>query len=127
MFGPDYKAGCPSCSAIADGFDGFAVHLANHDVMLSAVSLAPLEKLQAYEAAHGVDVSLGVVAQHRLQLRLQRSVTEAQQREGGVEYNYRRPRPAQTAKPEAEAEGPAALAAVTGTDVAGYMPPAARG
>ncbi|HTK50280.1 MAG TPA: DUF899 family protein, partial [Gemmatimonadaceae bacterium] len=34
MFGPDYEAGCPSCSAIADGFNGFAVHLANHDVML---------------------------------------------------------------------------------------------
>src|SRR5882672_3441892 len=40
MFGPDYKAGCPSCSAIADGFDGFAVHLANHDVTLAAVSRA---------------------------------------------------------------------------------------
>src|SRR5690349_10579364 len=37
MFGPDYKAGCPSCSMIADGFDGFAVHLAQHDVMLTAV------------------------------------------------------------------------------------------
>src|SRR5207244_4256547 len=45
MFGPDYKAGCPSCSAIADGFDGFAVHLANHDVTLSAVPRAPLAKL----------------------------------------------------------------------------------
>src|SRR5215216_301083 len=32
MFGPDYAAGCPSCSSIADGFDGIAVHLANHDV-----------------------------------------------------------------------------------------------
>src|SRR3954454_9210244 len=32
MFGPDYKAGCPSCSAIADGFNGIAVHLQNHDV-----------------------------------------------------------------------------------------------
>ena len=41
MFGPDYTAGCPSCSAIADGFDGFVAHLANHDVMLSAVSRAP--------------------------------------------------------------------------------------
>src|ERR1700720_2434414 len=49
MFGPDYKAGCPSCSAIADGFDGLVVHLANHDVTLSAVSLAPLAKLQAYK------------------------------------------------------------------------------
>src|SRR6195256_3770139 len=44
MFGPDYTAGCPSCSAIADGFNGFAVHLANHDVTLSAVSRAPLAK-----------------------------------------------------------------------------------
>jgi predicted dithiol-disulfide oxidoreductase (DUF899 family) len=42
MFGPDYSAGCPACSAIADGFDGFVVHLANHDVMLWAVSRAPL-------------------------------------------------------------------------------------
>src|SRR5256884_9806871 len=48
MFGPDYTAGCPSCSAIADGFNGFAVHLANHDVMLWAISRAPLPKLQAF-------------------------------------------------------------------------------
>src|ERR1700682_6620588 len=41
MFGPDYKAGCPSCSAIADGFNGIAIHLANHDVMFWAVSRAP--------------------------------------------------------------------------------------
>src|SRR6516164_4541350 len=46
MFGPDYSAGCPSCSAIADGFNGFTVHLTNHDVMLWAVSRAPLAKLQ---------------------------------------------------------------------------------
>src|SRR5439155_4122128 len=44
MFGPDYTAGCPSCSAIADGFNGIAVHLANHDVMLWAVSRATLAK-----------------------------------------------------------------------------------
>src|SRR5262245_12534214 len=42
MFGPDYTAGCPSCSSIADGFSGSVVHLANHDVMLWAVSRAPL-------------------------------------------------------------------------------------
>jgi predicted dithiol-disulfide oxidoreductase (DUF899 family) len=53
MFGPDYTAGCPACSAIADGFNGFAVHLANHDVALSAVSRAPLEKLQAYKRRMG--------------------------------------------------------------------------
>src|SRR5438067_4463600 len=49
MFGPDYSAGCPSCSAIADGFNGFTVHLANHDVMLWAVSRAPLAKLQVFK------------------------------------------------------------------------------
>ena len=53
MFGPDYTAGCPSCSMIADGFDGFAVHLANYDVMLWAVSRAPLPKLQAYKRRMG--------------------------------------------------------------------------
>src|SRR5688572_14644195 len=53
MFGPDYAAGCPSCSAIADGFNGIAVHLANHDVMLTAVSRAQLPKLQAYKQRMG--------------------------------------------------------------------------
>src|ERR1700676_2806278 len=53
MFGPDYTAGCPSCSAIADGFDGLVVHLANHDLTLSAVSRAPLAKLRAYKQRMG--------------------------------------------------------------------------
>src|SRR6202040_4410900 len=53
MFGPDYEAGCPSCSSIADSFNGIAVHLANHDVTLSAVSLAPLAKLQTYKRRMG--------------------------------------------------------------------------
>src|SRR5215213_8258718 len=53
MFGPDYQAGCPACSAIADGFNGIAAHLANHDVMLWAVSRAPLDKLQAFKRRMG--------------------------------------------------------------------------
>src|SRR5882672_8820100 len=53
MFGPDYKAGCPSCSSIADSFNGIYTHLANHDVMFWAVSRAPLEKLQAYKRRMG--------------------------------------------------------------------------
>jgi predicted dithiol-disulfide oxidoreductase (DUF899 family) len=91
MFGPDYTAACPSCSAIADGFDGFQIHLANHDVMLWAVSRVPLAKLQPYKrrmgwtfpwaSSHGSDFnsdySVGFTA-------------EEQQREGGIEYNYRR-------------------------------------
>src|SRR5207344_943840 len=53
MFGPDYTAGCPSCSAIADGFNGIAIHLANHDVMLWAVSRAPLAKVQDFKRRMG--------------------------------------------------------------------------
>ena len=53
MFGPGYTAGCPACSAIADGFNGFAIHLAHHDVMLWAVSRAPLAKLQGYKQRMG--------------------------------------------------------------------------
>jgi predicted dithiol-disulfide oxidoreductase (DUF899 family) len=53
MFGPEWAAGCPSCSSIADGFNGIAVHLANHDVMLWAVSLAPLARLKAYKERMG--------------------------------------------------------------------------
>ena len=53
MFGPDYTAGCPSCSSIADGFNGVAVHLANHDVTLGAVSRAPLAKLRAFKKRMG--------------------------------------------------------------------------
>jgi len=118
MFGPDYTAGCPSCSAIADGFNGFAVHLANHDVTLSAVSRAPLAKLQEFKrrmgwtfpwaSSHGSDFNFDFNV----------SFTEEQQREGVVEYNYRRggfvmdvtPVP----KPVAE------FAAMSGTDAATY-------
>ena len=53
MFGPDYAAGCPSCSAIADGFNGSVVHLANHDVTLCAVSRAPFDKLDAFKRRMG--------------------------------------------------------------------------
>src|SRR5512135_3066632 len=90
MFGPDYQAGCPSCSMIADGFDGFAVHLANHDVTLTAVSRAPLAKLKAYKqrmgwtfpwaSSHGSDFNFDFNV----------SFTEAQEKEGPVEYNYAR-------------------------------------
>ncbi len=72
MFGPDYTAGCPSCSMIADGFDGFVVHLANHDVTLSAVSRAPLAKLQAYKRRMGWTFPWASSHWRRLQLRLQR-------------------------------------------------------
>src|SRR5215813_7252075 len=90
MFGPDYKAGCPSCSAIADGFDGFAVHLANHDVTLAAVSRAPIAKLQAYKKRMGWTFPWASSLGGDFNFDFNVSVTEEQQRKGGVEYNYRR-------------------------------------
>jgi predicted dithiol-disulfide oxidoreductase (DUF899 family) len=120
MFGPDYTAGCPSCSAIADGFDGFVVHLANHDVMLSAVSRAPLAKLQAYKRRMGWTFPWASSLARDFNFDFNVSFTEEQQREGAVEYNYERGGHALDAKPEAADEGPVAFAAMSGTDVATY-------
>lgn len=116
MFGPDYKAGCPSCSAIADGFNGFAIHLANHDVMLWAVSRAPLAKLLTFKrrmewtfpwaSSFGSDFNadFGV------------GFTEEQQRKEGLDYNYRR----EAARPFRAGEGPIEFAGLAGTDAATY-------
>ena len=90
MFGPDYKAGCPSCSMIADGFDGFTVHLANHDVTLTAVSRAPLEKLLAYRARMGWSFPWASSQGGSFNFDFNVSFTEAQERQGPVEYNYAR-------------------------------------
>ena len=122
MFGPDYTAGCPSCSAIADGFNGFAVHLANHDVMLWAVSLAPLAKLQAFKRRMGWTFPWASSLDSDFNFDFEVSVTEEQQREGSVDYNYR---PAAAARPTSgEApktrSGAAKGAAMTGTDVPTY-------
>src|SRR2546430_148516 len=90
MFGPDYTAGCPACSAIADGFNGFVVHLANHDVTLSAVSRAPLAKLQAFQRRMGWNFPWASSFGGDFNFDFHVSFTEEQQREGVVEYNYRR-------------------------------------
>jgi predicted dithiol-disulfide oxidoreductase (DUF899 family) len=125
MFGPDYKAGCPSCSAIADGFDGFVVHLANHDVTVSTVSRAPLATLRAYKRRMGWSFPWASSIGADFNFDFNVSLTEKQQLEGAVEYNYRR----QAALPlrgigdslTKGGEGPVAeMAAMTGTDVATY-------
>src|SRR5213594_3556412 len=90
MFGPDYTAGCPSCSAIADGFNGSVVHLANHDVMLSAVSRAPLAKLHAYKRRMGWTFPWASSLGNDFNFDFNVWFTEEQQREGDIEYNYRR-------------------------------------
>src|SRR5512142_2639297 len=90
MFGPDYTAGCPSCSSIADGFDGIAVHLAHHDVMFWAVSRAPLAKLQAYERRMGGSFPWAPSFGGDFNRDFNVQLTEEEQRQGGAEYNYRR-------------------------------------
>jgi predicted dithiol-disulfide oxidoreductase (DUF899 family) len=90
MFGPDYKAGCATCSTIADGFNGFGVHLANHDVTLAAVSRAPLAKLQAYKQRMGWSFPWASSFNTDFNSDFNVSFTEAEQRDGGIEYNYRR-------------------------------------
>jgi predicted dithiol-disulfide oxidoreductase (DUF899 family) len=120
MFGPDYKAGCPSCSMIADGFNGFAVHLANHDVTLSAVSRAPLAKLQAYKRRMGWTFPWASSLGADFSFDFNVSFTEEQQREGGFDYNFRR-QAAFKLRPGEEGAGKRAdFAAMCGTDAATY-------
>ena len=116
MFGPDYEAGCPSCSSIADSFNGIAIHLANHDVMLWGVSRAPLAKLDAFKqrmgwtfpwaSSHGGDFNFDFNV----------SLTEQQQREGGFEYNYRPGKPLR-----GDGAPVPVCAAMTGTDGPTFM------
>jgi predicted dithiol-disulfide oxidoreductase (DUF899 family) len=115
MFGPDYTAGCPACSAIADGFNGFVVHLANHDVMLWAVSRAPLEKVQAYKQRMGWSFPWASSYGSDFNYDFNVSVTEEQQRSGGHEYNFHEVDAGSSL--DAGTEGPfAEWAARSGTD-----------
>jgi predicted dithiol-disulfide oxidoreductase (DUF899 family) len=122
MFGPDYRAGCPSCSTIADGFDGFVVHLANDDVTLCAVSRAPLAKLEAYKRRMGWTFPWASSFGNDFNADFNVGFTEEQQREGGVEYNYRREDAWQWREDsDGGGAGPVAeMAAMTGTDAATY-------
>ncbi|RWP01536.1 MAG: DUF899 domain-containing protein [Mesorhizobium sp.] len=120
MFGPDYTAGCPACSAIADGFDGFVVHLANHDVTLSAVSRAPLAKLQAYKRRMGWTFPWASSHGSDFNFEFDVSFTEEQQREEGIEYNYVRETPLAEIPSRTTADGSTTFAAMSGTDTATY-------
>src|SRR4030081_3461929 len=89
MFGPEYTAGCPSCSTIADGFDGFAVHLANHDVALSAVSRAPLAKLQAYKRRMGWTFPWASSYGSDFNFDFGVAITKQEWEAGAMRYNFR--------------------------------------
>jgi predicted dithiol-disulfide oxidoreductase (DUF899 family) len=116
MFGPDYKAGCPSCSMIADGFNGFTEHLANHDVMLWAISRAPLEKLQAYRQRMGWTSPWASSFGNDFNADYGVGLSEQQQREG-YEYNFHRNPPMSRSTPDA----PNQFAASSGVDGQTYL------
>ena len=118
MFGPDYQAGCPSCSALADSFNGSVVHLAQHDVTLMAVSRAPIEKLQAYKRRMGWSFPWASSGDSDFNFDFNVSFTERQQRDGEIEYNYQRGRHAMDAEPAPEPVEQ--FAATCGTDAKTY-------
>ncbi len=136
MFGPDYKAGCPSCSSIADSFNGVAIHLAHHDVMFSAVSRAPFDKLQQYKQRMGWTFPWASSFDSDFNYDFQATFTKQQQREGGIRYNYQfepawKPEdPEKTALEKISAETKLSdgnnessvktAATMTGTDIATY-------
>lgn len=120
MFGPDYMAGCPSCSAIADGFNGIAVHLAHHDVMLWAISRAPLAKLQAFKRRMGWSFPWASSFGSDFNADFRVAFTAAEQSEGGIEYNYQREPPVADIPSRATPDGAALGAVMSGTDEATY-------
>jgi predicted dithiol-disulfide oxidoreductase (DUF899 family) len=122
MFGPDYQAGCPSCSSIADGFNGIAVHLANHDVMLWAVSRAPFAKLAAYKQRMGWTFPWASSYGGDFNFDFNISFTEEEQSEKGIEYNYRREKalPRRDLQEGGGAGAAAQFASMCGTDAPTY-------
>jgi predicted dithiol-disulfide oxidoreductase (DUF899 family) len=118
MFGPEYAAGCPSCSAIADGFNGSVVHLEHHDVAFTAVSLAPIGTIQAYKRRMGWTFPWASSHGGEFNFDFNVSFTEEQQRQGKLEYNFA----VRDITPALEpGHGPVEHARMSGTDVATYL------
>jgi predicted dithiol-disulfide oxidoreductase (DUF899 family) len=121
MFGPDYTAGCPSCSSIADGFNGFVVHLANHDVTLCAVSRAPIAKLQTYKKRMGWSFPWASSSDTDFNFDFQTSQTKEQQQSGTGEYNFAPSDVRPMLESSNEHPWPDQFASSTGTDVPTYF------
>ena len=88
MLGPGWVQGCPSCSFLADHFDGSALHLTQRDVTLVVVSRAPLAEIEAYKKRMGWKFkwvsSFGNDFNHDFHV----SFTPEEKARGKVEYNY---------------------------------------
>jgi predicted dithiol-disulfide oxidoreductase (DUF899 family) len=127
MFGPDYTAGCPSCSSIADSFDKIVEHLMNHDVAFWAVSRAPLAKLQAFKAKMGWSFPWASAFGGDFNADYSVSFTEVEQRGAGIDYNYQHEAPLPQGGGDGSEiptrttpDGPSIFAAMTGVDTATY-------
>lgn len=127
MFGPDYKAGCPSCSSLADNFEGIYKHLAGHDVSFWAVSRAPLAKLEAYQKRMGWTFPWASSGGSDFNPDFSVAFTEEQQRAGNMAYNFSGANQSSKRaklKPKPEAPAPVEMleqiAAQTGTNWATY-------
>ena len=118
MFGPEYTAGCPVCSTIADGFNGSVVHLENHDVSMIAVSQAPLDSLQAYKRRMGWTFPWASSLGSDFNFDFNVSLTEEQQLANDGEYNFRPIN--MTPVLDSPSESLKEVAAMTGTDPATY-------
>lgn len=118
MFGPDWKAGCTSCSALADGFNGFVVHLQNHDIAFWAVSRAPLNKLLDYRRRMGWTFPWASSQNSDFNFDFNVSFTEEQQKQGAIEYNFVRNGHAMDMDPPPPPV--AEIAARSGTDAASF-------
>jgi predicted dithiol-disulfide oxidoreductase (DUF899 family) len=120
MFGPDWTGACPSCSAIADGFDGSVVHLQHHDVAFYAVSRAPVDKLEAYKQRLGWTFPWASSNDSDFNYDFNTSITEAEQRSGSVDYNFRS-NDTSWLEDVDPASTVARFAAMAGTDAAGFV------
>ena len=116
MFGPDYSAPCPSCSMIADGFDGFWQHLAHHDVMLWAISRAPIDKLRTYRSKHGWTFPWASSFGSDFNADYFVGLSEAQQ-DRGYAYNFEQ----KPAIPREAQGAPGGHAAMCGVDLRTYL------
>jgi predicted dithiol-disulfide oxidoreductase (DUF899 family) len=121
MFGPGWTGGCPSCSAIADGFNGSVVHLEHHDVAFAAVSRAPVEALEAYKRRLGWTFTWASAHDSDFNYDFNTSITEEQQRAGTVEYNFRPEDTTWALAPDAGGDTVRLFAEMAGTDVAGFV------
>ena len=88
MLGPGWKEGCPSCSYLADHYDGAAIHLANRDVTLAVVSRAPIAEIEAFKKRMGWRFhwvsSFGTDFNYDYHV----SFTPEERAQGNVNYNY---------------------------------------